>query len=184
MTIPDILRGSHVRLDAVRRDDLPAIAAWWSDGAAQRRFDAIPAMPRSADHLEDWLEAPKEPGANFRFAIRTIPEDALAGVVQVDGILWNQRVGWVSLLIGEPAMRGKGLGHEAMELALRFAFHELNLHRIQLTVFSYNAPAISLYERLGFVREGSFREFLERDGTRYDMLLYGLLRPEWEAAQG
>lgn len=184
MTIPDILRGEHVRLDVVRRDDLPAIAAWWSDGEAQRRFDAVPATPRRVEQLESWLETPKESNTDYRFVIRTVPADELIGTVAIEDILWNQRVGWVSLLIGEARMRGKGFGSEAMELALRFAFHELNMHRIQLTVFEYNTPAISLYERLGFAREGSFREFLERDGTRYDMLLYGLLRPEWEAMGG
>jgi RimJ/RimL family protein N-acetyltransferase len=50
-----------------------------------------------------------------------------------------------------------------------------------LTVFSYNDWAIRLYEKLGFQREGVFREFLQRDGQVYDMLLYGLLRREWEA---
>ena len=44
-----------------------------------------------------------------------------------------------------------------------------------------NHKAIALYERLGFVHEGTHREFLERDGQRHDMLLYGMLRPEWEA---
>ena len=70
---------------------------------------------------------------------------------------------------------------EALRLMLRFAFHELNLHRLQLTVFAYNEAAIRLYERLGFQREGAFREYLLRDGKRYDMLLYGLLAREWEA---
>lgn len=184
MDIPDILRGSRVRLDAVRREDLETIARWWSDGAAQRRFDAIPAMPRHAGQIEDWVTRTTEVGTDYRFAIRTLPDETLTGVVQIDGILWNQRVGWVSLLIGEADARGKGLGHEAMQIALRFGFHELNLHRLQLTVFDYNTPAIALYERLGFHHEGTFREFLERDGLRYDMLLYGLLRTEWEAQQG
>ena len=58
-----------------------------------------------------------------------------------------------------------------MRLALRFAFHELNLHRLQLTVFGYNEAAIRLYERLGFTREGHVpRIHLLRDGQRYDML--------------
>jgi RimJ/RimL family protein N-acetyltransferase len=66
-----------------------------------------------------------------------------------------------------------------MRLALDFAFRELNLHRICLTVFSYNPAAIKLYESLGFTREGVYREHLQRDGQRHDMILYGLLRREW-----
>ena len=67
-----------------------------------------------------------------------------------------------------------------MELALAFGFHELNLHRIQLTVFEYNKNAIKLYEKLGFQKEGAYREFIKRDGQVYDMILYGLLKKEWQ----
>jgi len=70
-----------------------------------------------------------------------------------------------------------------MQLALQFAFNELNLHRLQLTVFSYNDRAIALYEKLGFQREGVYREFLQRDGERHDMYLYGLLLREWQELQ-
>jgi RimJ/RimL family protein N-acetyltransferase len=66
-----------------------------------------------------------------------------------------------------------------MTLALDFAFKELNLHRIQLTVYSYNTRAIRMYEKLGFQLEGNYREYLLRDGQHYDMLLYGLLSHEW-----
>ncbi|MCZ7546462.1 MAG: GNAT family N-acetyltransferase [Anaerolineae bacterium] len=80
-----------------------------------------------------------------------------------------------------PAQLGQGYGRAAIALALAFAFDELNLHRVQLTVFSYNTRAIALYEGLGFRREGVYREFLHRDGARHDMLLYGLLAREWRA---
>jgi RimJ/RimL family protein N-acetyltransferase len=66
-----------------------------------------------------------------------------------------------------------------MELALNFAFRELNLYRVQLTVFSYNERALKLYEKMGFKREGVFRDFIQRDGRRHDMILFGLLRREW-----
>ncbi len=67
-----------------------------------------------------------------------------------------------------------------MQLALNFAFNELNLHRVCLTVFSYNETAVTLYESLGFRREGIYREHVERDGRRHDMILFGILRREWE----
>jgi RimJ/RimL family protein N-acetyltransferase len=85
--------------------------------------------------------------------------------------------------IGEPQYRGKGYGTEATQLLLKYAFHEINLHRVQLTVFAYNLSAIAVYEKLGFVKEGVMRERLHRDGQRHDVLLYSLLRHEWEARQ-
>jgi RimJ/RimL family protein N-acetyltransferase len=58
----------------------------------------------------------------------------------------------------------------------------MNLHRVGLTVFAYNERARALYEKMGFVHEGTQRERLHRDGERYDMLDYGILRREWEAS--
>jgi RimJ/RimL family protein N-acetyltransferase len=92
-------------------------------------------------------------------------------------------VAWLAIAIG-PDTWDQGYGQEALGLLVDFAFRELNLYRIQLTVFAYNARAIRVYEKLGFRREGVFRAFLERDGQRHDMLLYGLLRPEWQPGTG
>ncbi|MBE2184633.1 MAG: GNAT family N-acetyltransferase, partial [Anaerolineae bacterium] len=64
-----------------------------------------------------------------------------------------------------------------------FCFHEINLHRVQLTVFSYNQRAMKLYERLGFVREGVWREAILRDGQAFDTLCYSMLAREYQAKQ-
>ncbi len=103
-------------------------------------------------------------------------------MLELDSILWNQGCGWIAIGFGNREHWGKGYGGEALRLLLDYAFGELNLHRVQLTVFAYNERAIALYEKLGFVREGVYREFLLRDGVRYDMYLYGLLRREWETS--
>ncbi len=176
-----LLRGDRVQLTAVTPQDLSTIVRWFEDSSFLRLFDAVPAGPRTVEQLGEWLSGLHKAHDGFLFGIRPVGEDDLIGYIELDGILWNQGVAGISIGIGQAARRGQGFGHEAMELALAFAFQELNLHRVQLTVFEYNAPAIALYERLGFTREGAFREFLHRDGERYDMLLYGILRPEWEA---
>lgn len=104
----------------------------------------------------------------------------MIGFAELDGIQWNHQNAWIGIGLGDRANWGKGYGRGAMELILKFAFHELNLHRVQLTVFNYNERAVSPYKKLGFVQEGVLREYLSRDGRRYDMLMYGLLRSEWE----
>ncbi|HEX5689655.1 MAG TPA: GNAT family protein [Roseiflexaceae bacterium] len=180
MTKPKLLTGAHVRLTALADGDLPTLAQWYQDAEFLRLFDATPAMPRSESALRQWLAERANPQTSFLFGVRLSEADELIGIVELDGILWNQQVGWLSIGIGDVARRGQGYGAEALRLALDFAFGELNLRRVQLTVFSYNTRAIALYEKLGFQREGAYREFLQRDGQRYDMYLYGLLRREWE----
>ena len=180
MTPSTLLRGSRIRLTALTQSDLPTVTQWHQNPKFLRLLDARPAYPRTEAALAQWLDDTHKATDVFLFAIRTLDSDTLIGYLELDGILWTHRVSGVSIALGEAKQWGKGYGHEAMQLALWFVFDELGLHRIQLTVFSYNKRAIALYEKLGFQREGVHREHLQRDGRRYDMYLYGLLRSEWE----
>ena len=180
MTSSALLRGSRVRLTALTQSDLPTIVQWHQNPEFLRLFDALPAYPKPEAALAQWIDDTNKATDAFLFAVRSLDSDELIGYVELDGILWTHRVSGVSIAIGEAKHRGQGYGHEVMQLVLRFAFDELNLHRVQLTVFSYNERAIALYEKLGFQREGAHREHLRREGKHYDMYLYGLLRSEWE----
>jgi len=184
MISDNMWRGATVRLTAIAKEDLPAMARWYQDAGLLRLWNADAARPQTEAELAKWLEEEaKKPNA-FYFAIRPLEGETLLGAIELDGILWNHQVGWVAVGLGDRAHWGKGYGRDAMQIVLRFAFQELNLHRVQLTVFAYNERALALYERLGFQREGVYREFIQRDGARYDMYLYGLLRREWEAQAG
>ncbi len=179
--ITNILRGERVRLTAMRTDDAAILAHWWEHGDFMRDYDSVPAIPKTTAEIAKNIENHQSRSDTIQFAIRRIDDELLLGQLEFDGISWPHRTSYVSIVILDREQRGKGYGQEAMKLGLGFAFHELNLHRIALTVFSYNTRAIEIYERFGFVHEGTHREFLERDGKRYDMRLYGLLRHEWEA---
>lgn len=180
MIAPNLLRGEKVRLTAVNSIDLTAIARWWHDPEFLRLYNTAPAVPRNEDQLSRRFDLSQTSPDVFLFAVRLLDSEEIIGLLEMDGIDWAHRTTFISIGLGEAKYRGRGHGREAMQLALNFAFNELNLHRVCLTVFSYNTVAITLYERLGFTREGTYREHLERDGRRHDMFLYGLLRSEWK----
>ncbi|MEA3341043.1 MAG: GNAT family protein [Chloroflexota bacterium] len=181
MTISRLLRGDRVRLTALNTSDLPTLVHWFEDAEFMRLYDARPARPKSEAELTRWLEKLQKAKDGFVFAVRPLNSKDLIGYVELDGILWPHGVCGFSIGIGNRANWGQGYGYEAARLALAFAFDEINLHRVTATVFSYNERSIAIFEKLGFRREGAYREFLQRDGRRYDMLLYGLLSREWEA---
>ncbi|MBL8132437.1 MAG: GNAT family N-acetyltransferase [Anaerolineae bacterium] len=179
--IAKLFEGERIRLTALRADDAQTFAGWYQDGEFARLFDAGPAVPKSERDTEKYMDEAARDRGRYAFAIRQHYSDEMIGILEIDSVQWTHGSAWLAIGIGDPSHRGKGFATEAMKLALRFAFHELNLHRLQLTVFSYNEAAIRLYEHLGFQREGVFREALHRDGQRYDMILYGLLKTEWQA---
>lgn len=68
--------------------------------------------------------------------------------------------------------RGLGIGGALIERLLEWA-REHRMTRIELQVFSNNAPAIRLYERMGFLHEGRRRHAVTVAGHPVDILLMG-----------
>ena len=52
----------------------------------------------------------------------------------------------------------------------------MNLTRLDLRVYVDNAPAIALYEKFGFEKEGTHRRFVYRDGEYVDAHVMARLR--------
>jgi L-phenylalanine/L-methionine N-acetyltransferase len=73
--------------------------------------------------------------------------------------------------------QGQGVGQLLMEAALHWADNWAGILRIELTVFADNARAIALYERHGFVREGTMRGHMLRDGIYADTYMMARLHP-------
>ena len=73
--------------------------------------------------------------------------------------------------------QGKGVGSALMRAGVELADKWLNLSRLELTVYTDNEPAIRLYERFGFEREGTLRRYAFRDGVYVDAHLMARLRP-------
>ena len=60
-----------------------------------------------------------------------------------------------------------------------FGFDQLRLERIELDVYDFNDRARAVYERVGFVHEGTMRRALFRDGAFHDVHRMAVLRDEW-----
>ena len=181
MSERNLLSGVKVRLTGLGKGDLPAILQWREDTRFLRPWNSNPLISRNEVEIGQWLDGTGRSGAEVTFAIRLVGREEIIGIAEITEIEWNNRVGGLGIGIGRPEDWGKGYGTEATRMLVAYAFNELNLHRLQLTVLAYNSRAIAVYEGLGFVREGVLREFGERDGRRYDMYQYGLLRPEWKS---
>jgi RimJ/RimL family protein N-acetyltransferase len=114
------------------------------------------------------------------FAVRTLVEDRLVGLLVIKDIMWQARHCSFFIGIGDPTERGRGYGSDAVRVLLRYAFLEMNLNRVGLEVMAYNAEAIHAYEAAGFQQDGRLRAFVYRDGVYYDVLTMSILRAEWE----
>jgi RimJ/RimL family protein N-acetyltransferase len=172
---PGILESERLVLGKADAADAETILRWRNDPDLKRLTGPAAFTPVHDVDLEDSAD-------KVQFAIRERATDSLLGWAALQDISWTNRVADLSVYLGEAGNRRQGLGPEAISIVLRYGFDELNLHRIQLQVVSYNAAAIRAYEKLGFRKEGILREYGQRDGERFDLLQYGILVDEFGRA--
>ena len=72
--------------------------------------------------------------------------------------------------------RGRGIGRALMRLALEEA-RAAGMWRVELEVFADNQPAIALYEKMGFLREGLKKQAVVLDGRTEDIICMAYIAP-------
>ncbi len=178
----ELLRGSLIHLTAVDPEEVSKhFADWNRDSEYKRLLDTDPPRLRSPKAIKTWMDKAMEEDSNktFWFTIRAAEDNRLLGDIELSVIEWNARDAFVGIGIGPRAFWGKGYGTEAMQLILQYAFIELNLRRVTLTVFEYNTRAVRSYEKAGFRYEGRQRARILREGKRWDILFMGILHEDW-----
>jgi len=74
---------------------------------------------------------------------------------------------------------GNGYIPEALVAACRFAFEEVDLHRLQVSIVPRNVRSRRVAEKLGLRCEGLAERYLEIDGVWEDHLRYAVTAEEW-----
>lgn len=128
-----------------------------------------------ADDLARW-----ERGDSYAFAILDrAASDRLVGWISIANVV---RGAWQNATIGyavDQGANGRGLATDAVTLALRFAFGEAGLHRVQAAVLPANARSARVLEKNGFRREGLARRYLQIAGVWADHDLYAITREDF-----
>ncbi len=179
-----MLYGDRIRLRGIERTDIPTFTRWFNDPEV-RQYLAMYA-PISTAMEERWFEARLEAKDEHMFAIEARAGDdwihiGSAGLNRID---WKNRNATFGISLGEKTFWGKGYGTDATVTMLRFAFDELNLHRVELEVYECNPRAMRCYEKAGFRHEGIRRQALFRDGRYQDTHRMAVLRDEFRYHAG
>lgn len=75
---------------------------------------------------------------------------------------------------------GRGIGTRLAKRGLVFGFKEMDLYRIEAKTMLENVASQRVLEKLGFVREGVMRGYRFIRGEHTDIVIYGLLKPDFE----
>jgi RimJ/RimL family protein N-acetyltransferase len=173
----------RVFLRAAEREDLPLFVRWFDDARTSRTLSAV--APMSLAMEEDWFEriVANQGRDGYHFVICRLEDDAPIGTIGLFDLDLRNGSAGLGISIGDPDLTGKGYGSDALRAIVGWGFDMLRLERIWLDVYAFNPRARVVYERLGFVVEGTTRHGAYRFGEFVDLDKLSILSGEWRAAQ-
>ena len=180
-----LFESQDLRLGPIDHEKDPAVESRWThDSEFMLLMETNPSRPMSAAMVKkqyEKLEKQIEEDKNlYHFMIRAKADDRLIGKALIHRIEWTNGNCFIQLGIGSAEDQRKGYGTQALQMLLRFVFAELNLFRVTAFAPEYNEGALALLQKFGFAQEVCRRSALERDGRRWDLYVFGLLRDEWQ----
>ena len=154
-------------------------AAWLTPWEPAR----TPGLPDVVESREAFAmrcsarERERQLGTGFGFGI--FVRNAFAGEINLSSV---QRGPFQSAYVGywiDQAHAGNGYMPEALVLTARFAFEELHLHRIQISIIPRNQRSRRVVDKLKIRDEGVALRYLEINGVWEDHVRYAMTLEDW-----
>jgi len=144
-------------------------------------------LPGSPDVIEDRSafsmrchsrERERQLGSGYGFGI--FVGGNFAGEVNLNSV---QRGPFQNAYVGywiDERQAGNGYTPEAVVAVIRYAFDELDLHRVQISIVPRNTASRRVVEKIGVRAEGVAERYLEINGTWEDHIRFAMTSEEWE----
>lgn len=176
-----MLTQENISLQLLTERDVPAIARFADNYLIWRNVrDRMPRPYTEAD-AAFFVQLKKTENPACTFGIHY--QDSLAGVIGLelreDIHRLNAEVGY---WIGEPYWN-KGIATRAVQIMTRYAFGELQLHRLFAGVFHTNPASARVLAKAGFQLEYIARQAVIKEGNLLDEHLYVLRNASTEQLQ-
>lgn len=174
-----IIHGKNISLHLIKRED---ILQYYKSGFESvdeevQRYTGTKHTP-TEEQIRAYVEKIVDDDSRYDFLVINsegqIIGESVLNEIDADTMCANFRI---ALFKNE--YFGQGIGTEATQMTLQFGFEKLNLHRIELEVFSFNKRAYAAYRRAGFVEEGRMREAELINGQYCDVIIMGILHDEY-----
>jgi ribosomal-protein-alanine N-acetyltransferase len=141
---------------------------------------ADPARDRSAFDAR-CAARDRERSADHAYPFGVFVDDHLAGEVNLNnvtrGALQGATVGyWI-----DRERAGQAYIAEAVVVLMRFAYEQLQLHRLEICIVPRNTNSRRVVEKLDIRCEGLAERFLEINGVWEDHLRFAITVEEWQA---
>ncbi len=174
-----ILEQGQIKLRAIEEKDLEILWSMMNDPSIEHM--TVGKNPPISKKMQfDWILNYKNSESEVRFMVETERKNTI-GMVSLTDIDWKNRVATVNYK-RDPNAQGriKGDMRAAVQLVIDYAFEDLNLHRLEEYILSYNEPSLRLAYAVGMQKEGVLRSRIYKAGNYSDEIVLGLLKSDWQ----
>ncbi len=144
-----------------------------------RRFHSgLVKPPTDLKAFDEYLERNKSDSDECLLICVKDPE-GIAGAINLSQIFHK---GFKNAYLGYylfEGFTGKGFMAEALDLAVKYAFTDLELHRLEANIRPENKASIAVVKRFGFVKEGYSRKYLKIGGKWRDHERWAIIKEDW-----
>lgn len=173
------IHGKKVILRALEKSDMESLRSFHNDPAIGQLLGGW-SHPISSEQQNEWFHRQAQDTRNLRFAIDT-QEDGFIGIATITDIDLKNRSAYHGIIIGKKNMQGHGYGRDTVMTTMKYAFEELQLHRLDGDIVEHNIPSYNLFiQKCGWKEEGRLREHAYRNNRYYDRIIVGILKKEYE----
>ncbi len=170
------LRGNTIYLRALEPEDLEFVylvendESVWEISHTQTPYSRYLVVQYLENAQQDIYEAKQ-----LRLAICRNGEFDAIGLIDIfDFDPKNRRAG-IGIMLQDRSNRGKGIGSEALQLLVNYAFTQLQVHQLYANIDSQNEHSLKLFHKFGFVPVGTKKEWNYVRGKFRDEILFQLI---------
>lgn len=173
-----MLETSRLYLKFLDQEDENSIVIWRNRKEIIQNLFSYKGV--TIDEHRNWYQNYLKNNTRIEFVLVKKEDRKKIGTIGLSDIDFKNQKAEYGILIGEKCEQGKGYAKEATIEIIRYGFEELNLQKIYLKVFINNQVAIKMYDNLGFVKEGTLRREVFKNGKFNDVLIMSILIDEWK----
>lgn len=170
--------GNKVYLRAIEYEDLELLRELQNSQEIEDMCGSWD-VPLSKVKQKEWFELFLQRDDEIRLIIVEKESNKEIGVIYLSNIDWKNRSAFIGIKTITGNTRGKGNGIDAIMALLKYAFEEMQMHRIESLIIDTNNISLSIMQKFGIQAEGIKRECLYSKGKYYNKIYVGLLENEY-----
>ena len=170
-----MLKGANVGLRAIEKSDLPQLLEWRNQPDFRRYFREYRELNSTSQ--ESWFESRVLDDEHTQmFAIVDLSSGKLLGACGLCYIDWQNRCADFSIYIGADHLYIDDFyAIDAAKVMMKYAFDELNFHRLWSEIYDIDEKKKAMFEKLGFVHEATHLQTHWTEGRWVDSWYYRYL---------